>query len=499
MSECASRNLREAIAQETEANVQKPTEGDEPLFDLARQLTNLGQTEKAKLTYIELLKKSPGHFGALNNLGALLHEMGYRTAARTVYAEVVARHPQNPPGHVNLANALCETGDLAQAREHCERALALSPGYEAAHQALASILANTGDEELAAWHRRAAFKKQNVINLPYRGAGTPISLLLLVSAAGGNLPIRHLLDDQVFQTSVIYADYWNTEIPLPPHDLVFNTVGDADLCKDALEFAVRLLVHTDAPVVNPPTAVLGTGRVENATRLVHLAGVKTAKTETLSRATLCGPDAVGALSRLGFDFPLLLRTPGFHTGRHFARIEIADELSAAASALPGKELTAIEYLDARGRDGKARKYRAMFVNGNILPLHLAISSNWKVHYFTAETAICAEHRAEEERFLKDMAAVIGARGMAALEHIRDVLGLDYAGIDFGLNANREVLFFEANATMVVNPPDPGERLSYRREAIEQIHAAVCAMLVERAKTKSHPPTPATRALHHVHR
>ena len=40
------------------------------------------------------------------------------------------------------------------------------------------------------------------------------------------------------------------------------------------------------------------------------------------------------------------------------------------------------------------------------------------------------------------------------------LGLDYAGIDFGLRATGEILLFEANATMVVNPPDPGERWAY---------------------------------------
>ena len=37
--------------------------------------------------------------------------------------------------------------------------------------------------------------------------------------------------------------------------------------------------------------------------------------------------------------------------------------------------------------------------------------------------------------------------------VQAVLGLDYAGIDFGLNPNGEILLFEANATMVVKHPD----------------------------------------------
>jgi hypothetical protein len=453
---------------------------DEALFARANLLRERGQAERAKLAYLELLARSPGHFGALNNLGALLYEMGYRSAARTAYAEAVVRHPQNPAGHVNLANALREAGGLALAREHCEKALALAPGHAAAHQAYASILAELGDEAAAARHRRLGFENHAVITLPYRGRGKPLSLLLLVSAVGGNIPIRHLLDDRVFRTTVIYADYWKAGNPLPPHDLVFNTIGDADLCSPALEAAAALLAHDEAPVLNPPATVLHTGRAGNAERLAGLPGVRVAKTANFERLALCSPDGPGTLAAAGFDFPLLLRTPGFHTGQNFLRVETAGALAAAAASLPGRVLTAIEYLDARSADGYARKYRAMFVDGKIYPLHLAVSHDWKVHYFTSAMADSADLRAEEERFLGDMPGVIGANGLAALEHIRAALDLDYAGVDFGLNAEGEILLFEANATMVVNPPDPDKCWDYRRQAVGRIHEAVRAMLVERA-------------------
>jgi glutathione synthase/RimK-type ligase-like ATP-grasp enzyme len=70
--------------------------------------------------------------------------------------------------------------------------------------------------------------------------------------------------------------------------------------------------------------------------------------------------------------------------------------------------------------------------------------------------------------------------MAALERIRDALGLDYAGVDFAVTAEGEILVFEANATMVVNPPEPDERWAYRRTAVDRIHGAVRTMLIERA-------------------
>jgi hypothetical protein len=186
------------------------------------------------------------------------------------------------------------------------------------------------------------------------------------------------------------------------------------------------------------------------------------------------------LARHGFDFPLLIRTPGFHTGRHFLRVEAGADLPAALAELPGDALTVLRYLDARGPDGKARKYRVMTIDGGLYPLHVAISSHWKIHYFTADMADNPEHRAEDAEFLENMPGVLGPRAMAALEEIQSRLGLDYGGIDFGLSAGGEILLFEANATMVVNPPEPDEKWAYRRPAVERIYAAVRRMLMARA-------------------
>ena len=451
------------------------------LFARARRLTEDGRADEAKHIYREILKREPAHFGALNNLGALLHDTGYRTAARTAYAQAVACHPQNPVGHVNLANALRDAGELAQARVHGETALTLAPDLAGAHQAMAGILAELGEEEEAARHRDVGYANHAAITLGFHGKGKPIRMLLLVSAVGGNVPIRHLIDNMIFQTTVIYADHWTA--PLPQHDIVFNAIGDADLCRPAIEAAMRLLQSTHAPILNPPAAALRTGRAQNAARLAALPNVKAAKTINLPREKLSGPCASALLAAHGFEYPLLLRTPGFHTGQHFERIETASQLSATATALPGKELTAIEFLDARGRDGKARKYRVMFVNGEILPLHLCISPDWKVHYFTSAMADCADYRAEEERFLRDMPAVIGSRGMAALTAIRDALGLDYAGIDFATREDGTLLLFEANATMVILAPAADPRWDYRRTAIARVEKAVRTMLATRAAAK----------------
>jgi glutathione synthase/RimK-type ligase-like ATP-grasp enzyme len=444
----------------------------ETLLARADRLARRGQRDEARAAYLEVLKLAPDHFGALNNLGALLHDMNYRNAARTAYARAVACHPQNPVGHVNLANALRGDEDLAAARDHAEMALQLCPGHPGAHQAMAGILFDLGDFAAAARHRDIGYRDHDAMHLPYRGKGKPVSLLMLVSAVGGNVPIRHLIDDTLFETTVIYADYWTRA--LPRHDLVFNAIGDADLVAPAMHAAAKLLAKTKAPVLNSPGATLRTGRSANAARLAHLPGVRTARTVQLARAKI---------AEHGLTYPLLLRSPGFHTGEHFERVESPEQLTAIAAKLPGDELMAMEYLDARGADGRPRKYRVMFVNGQILPLHLCISNDWKVHYFTSAMADNEASRDEEKRFLDNMPMVLGDKAMTALAAVRDALGLDYAGIDFALNADGEVLLFEANATMVILPPGPDARWDYRRAAIAKVENAVRAMLAKRAPAK----------------
>jgi hypothetical protein len=478
-AEGQDRSAREAALRAVERRLATEPEAIEPRFQQASLLAALGRDEDAKRAYLDLLARDPSHFGALNDLANLLYATGFRSAAQTAYAEAVKHHPDNPVGRVNLANLLLEAGALAEAQAHYEHVLRRDPSHAEAHQGLARILAAQGNARAAQRHRRLGFRDRVVTVLPFRGAGRGIEVLLLVSAAGGDIPTRFLLNDRVFRVTALVADYFDPSAALPTHDLVFNAIGDADLCAPALRRAARLLARTAAPIINRPDAVLASGRVANARRLADIAGIVAPLMARLRRALVTAADGPALLARRGFAFPVLLRSPGFHTGRYFVRVEGPDALAAAAESLPGREIMAIQFLDARGGDGKARKYRVMIVDGALYPLHLAIAADWKVHYFTADMADRPDHRAEEAAFLGDMPGVLGPQRIAALERVRDILGLDYGGIDFAL-AKDGILLFEANATMVVNPPDPDPRWAYRAAAVERILAAVHRMLRARA-------------------
>ena len=451
----------------------------------ATLLAQLGRNLEARTDYLRVIELEPSHLENLLGLGKLLVATGKRKAAEMVYAEAVKYHPYDVVCRVNLGSVLLEGGNPAQARMHYEEALRMDPDLPQAHGGMYYALMQLGEPEAAKMHQRKSFGKNSLFVNPYRGASQPVPVVLLVSSTGGGTPIEKLIDDRIFETYVVVADFYDKKKPLPAHKLVVNGIGDIDVAMEALDAAESMLAFTSAPVLNLPAAVRATGRSENAARLGRLPGVIAPKTSIFPRALLASPDGLAALAASGFTFPLLFRVPGFHMGMHFVKVDSPVALTSAVTPLPGfgnpeAEVLAIEYLDARGAGGCARKYRVMMVGGELYPLHLAISEDWKIHYFSADMADRPDHRAEEAKFLADMPGVLGSKAMTALSSIQAALGLDYGGIDFALNQRGEVLLFEANATMVVEQPCEDELWDYRRAAVSRIHQAVQNLLIKSA-------------------
>jgi glutathione synthase/RimK-type ligase-like ATP-grasp enzyme len=449
---------------------------NELAFERARILDGLGRSDAARHGYVAVLQRDPNHFGALNDLGMLLYKAGLLKEALTCYESAVAKHPNNAIGHANYAFMLLRGGDSVKARAHYEAALQIDPNNVEAHRGLALALAEQGESDAAREHREAGFRGAAVTTLPYRGDGEPIRVLVLVSASAGNTRTDAFLDDRRFAVSKLVVEYYDSTVALPEHDLVFNAIGDADICADALRTAARILELVEAPVINPPERILPTGRAANAARFAKLPGVTAPRTQNVRRDDLLAAGAADGLAAAGFTFPILVRAPGYHAGKNFEKVYRADELAAAVGALPGEETIVIEFIDTRANDGKVRKYRAIFAGDTAYPLHLAIASQWKVHYFSADMAENAANRAEEEVFLADMPAALGAKAMDALERVRETLGLDFGGIDFALTPDGGIVVFEANATMVVPLPGEDERWAYRRAPIDRIYAAVRTLL-----------------------
>ncbi len=422
-------------------------------FYRARQLAELGRAEESRLAYGRVLELSPSRLGKTGDPG------GFFLLA---LPEALKHHPGHVQGHLSLAGLLREKGKTEAARAEYETVLKLKPDCGEARQALA-LLPPPRDGIT-----------------PRRAEPQSLQVLVLTSTFDGNGPFLKMMDNETLFAWVIVADFYDPARPLPPHRLVVNAIGDADLCGPSLRAAQAILARSKAPVINPPSRVLATGRAENAVRLRGIPGVVTPDVVSLPKDLLGKPDGYAEVVRRGFSYPFLLRSPGYHLGRFFSLVSNEKDLALAVSSLPGEALNVISYLDGRGKDGKTRKYRVMMIGGELYPAHLALSGHWKVHYLTADMEDHPENRAEDEAFLGDMRSAIGDRAFRALGAIRDQLGLDYAGVDFGLDGEGNILLYEANAYMNVAPPGPDPRWNYRRAPVSRIHEAVRRMLHQRA-------------------
>ena len=87
-------------------------------------------------------------------------------------------------------------------------------------------------------------------------------------------------------------------------------------------------------------------------------------------------------------------------------------------------------------------------------------------------------RKEEERFLADMGGVFSAPHQDALRAIAKATGLDYGGIDCGIDRDGRIVVFEANASMLVHDEKDAD-FGYKNQYIARIKVAFDAMLFER--------------------
>ena len=96
---------------------------------------------------------------------------------------------------------------------------------------------------------------------------------------------------------------------------------------------------------------------------------------------------------------ILVRPAGTHGGDEFEKTVGANALTATLAQTPDSDRYFIEYIDYRSPDGHFRKYRFIFVDEQILPYHLAIGDQWKLHHDSSDMIRHQWMQQEEEAFL----------------------------------------------------------------------------------------------------
>ena len=266
----------------------------------------------------------------------------------------------------------------------------------------------------------------------------------------------------------------NRRPDLSRFDCVLNLVSDPDQHPRTLDAVGKLLRGYRGRVINRPEAVIRSTRDQVAKRLAGIAGLRVPKVVRLRNPR---PDAAStAAGRAGMQFPLIVRHAGTHTGKILGVVDSPGALDQACSGRG--DFILIEFVDFSSSDGLYRKHRLWSFGGTPVFRHMVISEDWNVHV------------KDRTRFMVDRPELIGEEldllertegAFPPLVHsvfgsVQQRIGLDFFGMDFGLDAQGQVIVFEANATMNFLPLEPHPRFAYLGKLLQPAQDAVRDML-----------------------
>lgn len=397
----------------------------------------------------------------------------------------MAADPDHAPSHANRARTLVALRRLAEAEAPARAALRLGGADADGVERLASVLDGLRRPEEAMALRDALSRRAGVQMSGRTDPGAPV-VLMLGAAGAGHIPTRYLLDPDEFAiASLSLLSPAQPDAPLggvpldqlADVDVVFSVLGDVDHDETGqLATAERLLATLGKPVVNPPSLIHATGRDGALALFGGIDGLVAPAVTRVSPAELAG---------LPLDAAMLVRPAGDHGGENLTLLRTAADRAAYLATDPPERLLVTPYVETRSADGFWRKYRLIFVGGEVFPFHLAITEDWLAHYWRAYSGENPWKRAEEAAFLADWRAVFGPRRAAAVEAAAARLGLDYGGIDCAIigdprAGDDQVVLFEANACVLLHLDEPAGLYPYKHEHVPKIRAAFSRLLLRRA-------------------
>lgn len=368
------------------------------------------------------------------------------------------------------------TGEIESLRALAHAVLQRDPAARDAHLRLYEVEQMLGRPDEALVHLRAALRTSRIVTLPAKRQPAELTLLALSRVAQweANTPLELIVDED---TTTLHRYYFDDEAEagdgdVPAYDVLMNTIAESERARPALARAQAFAQRSGLRPVNPPSIVARIGREDVARMFADSANVVAPAVERVDAATLRAREIVA---------PLVVRPVGSQAGYALARIGDAQELRDYLAEQAHAAYFVMPFVDYRSDDGFYRKYRVMFVAGEPLACHLAISPRWMIHYYNAAMAEHAWMRDEEAAFIADLASVFHGTLRSALDEIAAAIPLEYFGIDCALARDGRLLLFEADAAMLVHGTDPPDLYPYKRAGFERIKAALNALLRERKR------------------
>jgi hypothetical protein len=225
-------------------------------------------------------------------------------------------------------------------------------------------------------------------------------------------------------------------------DWIVNMLADPDRYAVALEQLDQKLTGNPVPVFNHPRAILNTQR---DVIWKQLADVENLISPRCDRFVATHPDHFRAAFEKGeFDFPVLIRPAGSHTGNDLIIIENERDWDKIYTvSWSGHEMYMTQWVDFQAANGDWPKLRLSVTCNGIKLRHILYGDSWLVHSTVRDT----------ETVERELEVLLGADNWQALQKlgadIRQKVDLDFFGVDLGWKSESEFVLFEANASMSI--------------------------------------------------
>ena len=336
--------------------------------------------------------------------------------------------------------------------------------------------------ELAATLQQEALKIKRLYHHP--ALQLPAKLRLLIVLGPGDLmantPVEFLVENSAISMDLLYVLPTDTQLSeVPDHDVLFVAVAESDENRPLLNKLAAWLQAWPMPVVNRPEYIYQLSRDSVCELLADVSGVDMPRSVRVTRVDLqqVGQGEITAHTLIGEgDFPLIVRPIDSHGGQGLEKLDTTAEVAGYLALRTEQIFYLSRFVDYRSADGQFRKYRIVLMRGQAYLCHLAVSTQWMVHYLNADMLGNSSNRTEEADCMAHFSTTFAVRHGAALHAIAQRSGLEYLGIDCAESPDGRLLVFEIDSNMIVHAMDPEDIFPYKRPHMLQVFAAFQGML-----------------------
>jgi glutathione synthase/RimK-type ligase-like ATP-grasp enzyme len=376
-------------------------------FDKAKSLLELKRYDEALLACDESLKLNPGHHKILYTKSLVLKQLGRADEAKRIYLKSIEMRVATSPIFITIRHATQKADVLI-------------------------------------------INENPVIDDSFKSFE---ALLFCCPNFPGQLA-EHLHEDFHF-TYVFRSDATNPsarkQIPQPDFVINNDANGEVVLSEGNLFGLTELVDSFGVPVVNHPSKVVQTTRDVSAKLLEGLPGVVVPKTTRFYSFGKKNEELVAEIEDQ-YDYPLITRSLAAQRGIGMNKVDTRDALFVLLASDFPKEFFVTQFVDSRGGNKFFRKIRAAIVKDEIVIARVDYNTHWNIHGRKSAKRVpfYLEHSyllEEEKNICHDPEACLGRSAMQSLRAVRDRIPLDIFGMDFDVDADGRVVFFEANATM----------------------------------------------------